>query len=193
MSLKDLHDAFFLLVSPISKYASHIRFPPTKRFCSDLACIDKLGQPGVLLSRKRGEVGNLFIPGYWKHAAFLTDDGTVIEAVTTGVREIPLKDFVSDKDFVALYSLNFIDSERLKNAFSAARLQIGKPYDFLFSGGVNAFYCSELISYALQVANPSGAWTNRKILWEYTTYPQDFADAKTKTTLIFDSRSLTHA
>lgn len=92
----------------------------------------------------------------WSHVAiYCHETDTVIEAVGSGVREIQLKEFLSDKrkwEFV-----EFPVNDR-KGVIEYCRSQIGMKYDFSALFGIffkrdienkNKWFCSELVNAAL--------------------------------------------
>jgi uncharacterized protein YycO len=116
----------------------------------------------VLLVRKRLKLSNVFIPGFWSHCGIVVGSH-VIDATPPRVRAIPIAEMLAGYDDVCLCRPTFPAPEASLKAASA----VGKPYDFEFEVGVNAFYCSELVTWALA---PNGTWGHRN----GTTLPEDF-------------------
>lgn len=149
-------------------------------------------EPGdVLLSRERLHLTNLFIPGFWSHAA-IWEGSYVIEAIGSGVRASGLQEFLYKKDWVMVLRANFLASTEPVTRF--AWFQVGLPYDYEFGSKVKAWYCSELVFRCLRegahrVGGPD-VFTLRKTFGVRTVTPQDFenAAAKGKFTIIADSR-----
>lgn len=106
----------------------------------------------------------------WSHCA-LVDGDTVIEAAAfRGVRERPLHDFMADATKAAVLSLPGDPGA----VIAAARSQLGKPYDWLGVAGIgfrrrwqdeDAWFCSELVAWAFEVA---GAPLFRTGYWRVT-------------------------
>jgi len=141
---------------------------------------------GVLLSRKKGEASNLFISGFYKHTALVTDKKSIFEAVSTGgVRKSLLK-FLLDKDYVAYLEPSFTDE---KGMLLAARNHVnflGLPYDYFFEEDDRAIYCSEAVvdCYTGQVPADFG----KMVLGEKTYYPDAFYVRNDLWTLKWESK-----
>ena len=144
-----------------------------------------VAKPGyVIISRTKFNASNLTIPGFWKHAAFVLDDSSVIEAIGTGVQVTALSDFILTCDYYAVLKPNFADQQRRERAVGFAAPLEGLPYDgeFCFTLSNNTeFFCSEIIwwSYEKTYDGPGefSPFTPKKILGKYTILPQDFANA----------------
>jgi cell wall-associated NlpC family hydrolase len=177
---------FILHVSvPLTKWIGtlHAPFSRKKLSAKDYREIKLLAKPGyVLLSRARGEFSNLFIPGHWSHAAILADNEKVVEATYHGVVETDLIDFVLKKDYVALMEPTFASESIRETSGVFALSYIGKPYDFMFDSGVDAFYCSELVYQCYQDAYfpLNSPFTKRENMGVLTVVPEDFWLAKKK-------------
>lgn len=138
---------------PVSKFTGRAFDPFVTRWI-DLAEAQaakaELCRPGlVLVSRKRLELTNLFIPGHYKHAAIVSPvTGVVVEAVGIGVTDTTLDDFLADKDEVLALEPLFCDHPtHMAEAAKWAYDQIGSSYNYSFSPyaqGVKSFWCSEL-------------------------------------------------
>jgi len=149
---------------------------------ADCLKIADLAEPGdVLLSQNEGELSNIFIPGFWKHAAVYTGKYEVTEAIGKGVSRCHLIDFAMKKDFVSLWRPLFASKEQRKNAAEAAKLEIGRPYDYEFQSGNKAFYCSELVYSAYDVAmGGKSPFEMRPRYGIMTVTPMDIARADKK-------------
>jgi hypothetical protein len=135
--------------------------PVVDRAVSDLwtAEVSSQGTNGDwLLSRSYYLVGDAiskFTRGEdFSHAAIYdADKKTVIEAVGSGVREIDLEEFLHRNHHIALVRPNNMTPADRKAALERARSQLGKPFDnagMLGFDDPQAFYCSELVSWASQ-------------------------------------------
>lgn len=135
------------IVRFFSKMIAKIHAPFSVKYVSglDFDVISKCCLPGdILLSRTRGELGNLFIKGYWKHAAIVKDADTVVEAVTKGVVITHMFDFLRTKDSVALLRASIPEDVRKQIADEAISF-VGCDYDFEFQKNDPEYYCSELV------------------------------------------------
>jgi len=75
----------------------------------------------------------------------------IIEAIDTGVREIPLERLMKRTDDVMIVRANVSDAERAR-AVERARSKIGTPYDTRGLFGIqdpDKFYCSELVLWSI--------------------------------------------
>ncbi len=83
------------------------------------------------------------------HAAlFDKASGQVIEAVASGVRKRPLRDFVHSVHRLLIIRPKWWTDKRGVRAVRAAAKLVGKPYDFLGTvggGSKDRYYCSELV------------------------------------------------
>lgn len=139
-------------VSAFSRGLSKVYFPFSRKLITaeQFRDIELLCQPGdVLLTRTRGEVSNVFIPGFWSHVALVKDKHSVIEAITSGVQQTDLAEFCFRRDYIQLLQPQFNKATRGLSAVFAESA-VGKEYDYRFQGDTEAFYCSELVfwSYA---------------------------------------------
>lgn len=169
---------------PITKFLGklHAPFSHTLTSFHDVEEAKKVVKPGmVLLSRSRGEFSNLFIPGFFTHAAIYCGNNDVIEAVGEGVRLTNLFDFVYHHDYVAILDPLFIDRTQKEQAANFAYDIIGCEYDYLFEPSNKAFYCSEAVLYVIQKASGNiYTFTKRQTLGVETVTPSDFWRAKNK-------------
>jgi uncharacterized protein YycO len=170
------------LVGSISPIVAKIHSPWShkKITAKDYRSFTGLGLPAgtVLLSRTDGEFGNLFIPGFWGHAAIYDGDRTVVEAVGAGVVETDLVEFLMKKDYVRALVPTFASREQMDAAYRRARTQKGKPYDYRFqTSDVSSWYCSELIQWAYVKEVPGMEFASRETLGVVTVTPEDLAKA----------------
>lgn len=145
----------------------------------------------VLVTRKRFELSNLFIPGYYTHAALYLvrgDHHQIIEVTTKGIDTTSLANFLFSKDYVALLRPKFIrNKHEQQKIIDYAVSYKGRPYDFYFEKGEDSFYCSELIWRVLRKACPTfRSFKAKKYLGIETIVPQDFRDAKMYFELILE-------
>jgi uncharacterized protein YycO len=139
---------------PVAQVISKLHAPFSRKLINGemFRIVKHLMQPGdILLSRTRGEFGNFFIPGFWKHVAIVGKDGKIVEAVTAGVHRTNLFDFMRAKDYVALVRPMVDGVVREAAAFHALNY-VGAGYDFEFEARDKEFYCSELVARAYKDA-----------------------------------------
>lgn len=178
------------LALPISKAIAKVHAPWNKKKITGVHLLSILPflRPGaVLITRVNGELANLFIPGFYKHAAIVGShdssgdirDIYVIEATTHGVKKTDLITFMTAKDSVALLYPCFCDSMAMLAASDICQRQTGMAYDFKFEPNNNAFYCSELIqwAYADAISPDTVVFTKRKSLGIDTVLPVDFINS----------------
>lgn len=188
---------------PFTKVMGQLHMPFTHRRMSHRHYYDLESRikPGtVLVTRCRGELSNLFIPGEFTHAAIYGGEQAVFfggrrlmvpivfEAIGEGVVATPLASFVLTKDRIMALEPKFCDQAGMDAAVKAALGHIGLPYDFLFSNDHKAFYCSELVfrSYREAVGDQM-KFVEREILGIATIAPADFVNAKDHWTVAWDS------
>lgn len=97
----------------------------------------------------------MFIPGPLDHAIIVTTTKTVMEAVGDkyengknigGVREVPLRGFLTKKDEFVVIRPVYINNEDInKRAAAHSRIFKGCNYDYQFRMDNENVYCSELV------------------------------------------------
>lgn len=96
----------------------------------------ELLEPGdILITRHQDALTNLFLPGFWPHAALFVgklgnDQGEVVEARKDGVRLRTLKDTLSVDAFLVLRAK--LGASIRECAAERALTHVGKLYDFAF-------------------------------------------------------------
>ena len=181
---------------PVSKAVGKMHAPFSHKEVTGKHVYDiepHLGPGMVLLSYIRGEVSNLAIPGEFTHAAMVVSDKEVIEASGAGVQKKDLITFMTSKDRVALLHPKFCGAVHMSLALKYAEGCLGAPYDFVFTPGNKAFYCSELIQHAYEQTTAPGTkviFTRRTSLGIATVLPVDFYLAKEKWALVWDSKKV---
>lgn len=172
--------------SPVTPIIGKIEIPAKRRLGDqDARAFDLAGLlPGtVLLSRKRLQLSNLFIPGEWKHAAIycgaVGDEG-VIEAVYPKTDRVDAADWVLHQDYVLALEPKFCGPHVMRHAADIALTLEGSDYDLAFeSGAVNrAFYCAEVVWFAYEQAlrkiGRESPFTPRLTMGVPTVCPDDF-------------------
>lgn len=184
---------FYLLklAAPVMRFLSKLHFPEpavSAEFYYDMW--DTL-QPGdVLLSTEDSHFAtNVLSPGFWAHAAIYCGETkfskeTVVEAIGTGVMAVPLVKWALVKDHICVLRFKGITPELGLAAAQEALKHVGEPYDYQFSGGNSAWYCSEIVwfshwrtSFASGLVKPMEL---RNTFNVDTITPEDYFKATTK-------------
>ena len=176
--------------TPVSRAIGKLHFSPSHRMFKAEhydKLLNKIELGDVILSRMKGEFNNLFIPGYWTHAAIFIGVNQVVEAVDPRIVCTHLMDFCFSKDDITLMRYKEIDFEMRKKIRENALNLIGKPYDFQFCPANDAFFCSELVAHVLNISGIKQEFAKRETLGVLTVTPQDFAEAQTKFTQVYYS------
>ena len=87
------------------------------------------------------------------------EKGTVIEAVSAGIREIPLAEFIERNHYVVLVRPANMSAGDQREALDRARGKLGEKFDVGGMFGIDhqdRFYCSELVYWASQTESRSG-------------------------------------
>jgi uncharacterized protein YycO len=137
----------------------------------------------ILISREAWHFTNLFIPGFWSHAA-IYGQGQVVEAVAPKVQIVDFRDWVIEKhNWCVLRPVGGINGDK---AFQFANLQIGTLYDYRFSKNNGLFFCSELVYDAWDAVSSWGidVFTKRLTMGEWTVTPDDYYGAAQKAKLL---------
>ena len=170
------------ILEPVIRFIGRVHAPFTHKLVTgdhylELRKIIKPG--GVLLSRTRGELTNVLIPGYWKHAALALSRDHVIEAIGKGVATQSLPSFMLKKDYVAYYEPAFTGEDGMRGAAEKAKAWLGLPYDYHFYEGDEAFYCGELVvdAYAHTVERGPTSYHGVKIVGEKFFSPDTIAQS----------------
>lgn len=170
------------ILATIAAWVSRIRRPETLINDAHVADLKtKLVNGDVLVSAIKYEFSNLFLPGFYSHAA-LYIDGLVYEAVTTGVRVSTLEYFCFKKDGVAILRLQGPDwtREQLDLMKEFCEDQVGEPYDYSFDWGAQEkWYCSKLVLFAFKIASPenTGAIDTMKVLGDTQVSPHNLVES----------------
>ncbi len=92
----------------------------------------KLKPGDVFVTRHDDAVSNLFLPGFWPHAAFWlgADDHDILEAKKDGVLFRPLNETLEVDAFLVLRPK--LSEADMSSAIQRARSHAGKLYDFIF-------------------------------------------------------------
>lgn len=161
-------------MQPVAAFFGQVGLPDRFITGEDYLKISEILEPGmVFLSRKKGELTNWLIPGYWTHAALYAGDGYIIESIGKGVRKIDLISFMLTKDALCLYKPLFCDYSHMVQATAYAHSSVGMPYDFMFESNNKAFYCSELVFECYNQVVEALPLKRREIWDELVYLPED--------------------
>ena len=109
-------------------------------------------RPGdVFITRHDDALSNLFLPGFWPHAALLTGrpEGDFLEARKDGVKWREAADTLAVDAFVVLRPP--LAAEAIDAALARASSHAGKPYDFAFDfRRSDRLACTEVVYRAYQ-------------------------------------------
>lgn len=162
MSVENIKWAFLWLLIPIQKFLQ--RVGNQESFVTEeqvLKALRILRAGDILLSYESGRPTSWFIKGYYDHAAIVTSDRYVVEAVgdkferqgrrrvnVGGVRKVHLRDWLSKKDSFAIIRPIYRTKDDKKINFLASETSLyyqGLGYDYYFSKNNHKVYCSELV------------------------------------------------
>lgn len=125
-------------------------------------------QPGdVIITRHDEAMSNLFLPGFWPHAALYIGSqeqrsqlgidepalagAEVVEAKKDGVKLRPLQETLSVDAFVILRPQ--LSAEKVRAAICSAMSHVGKRYDFVFDfRQADRLACTEVVYRSYQAA-----------------------------------------
>jgi hypothetical protein len=207
--LSKIRYIIFYIIHPFLVLSGEISVPWSIKKCNGLTYYKfmKLNpNPGLIfLSRINGELTDLEIPGFWKHAFLyigrksLTSVNShyVIEAIGKGVSYTDLISSITSKDyFIVLECIHPKSAEINKYVVEYASKEIGTTYDYYLSLKQGTYYCSKLVWFSYDYAckklcipsffNPSSE------LGIPTLSPSDIPDMLLKTghfKIFFDSRN----
>lgn len=108
----------------------------------------------IILTVGKSPFSGVFIPGLVKHAAIVNSyhHPKVVEAISGGVVETNLYDFLKNKIIFYLVRPKFANNYVTERAAKEAEDRIGLPYDNIFSFDNDRVYCSELVYLAYKQA-----------------------------------------
>jgi hypothetical protein len=116
----------------------------------------KLRKGDICLWGNLRELSALLIKGPVTHSSIYVGRKKFIEAVGDGVHlETMHHLFITYDTLIILRIPRDVGrrKKKIKDAIKFAKEQIGKPYDFDFTGTKGKFFCTELVNYAYKKAN----------------------------------------
>lgn len=186
---------FLKAIRPLVIWWGGLHFPWThKKITGDQYYLWRdLISPGcVLLTRTKGEFSNFINPSPVPHGALYTGGDRikyVIEALGKGVVYNNLVTFMTTKDVFIIVRPKFGNSDQLAGVCQAAEVYQGKPYDYLFEKGDEAFYCFELVIKAFNDIFPNKIFKCKEIVKGKRIYDADtFLDDPENWEVVLDSR-----
>lgn len=162
---------------PTQKLMQRIHPPePLTTVDMALSAERKIREGDILVSREAWHFTNMFIPGFWSHAAIVSGEKKVIEAVAPRVRRESFVDWVIRKNFWAVLRPTPWGDVPAKQASLRAMDLVGLDYDYIFDYTNKSFYCSELVYFCYD--DTEAAWshtfTKRDTFGVRTVTPDDF-------------------
>lgn len=163
-----LNNSLSKVVENLGRTVSEIQLPAEKRVSAELRNrMLKLLEPGdILITRHDTALTNLFLPGFWPHAALFvgnehqrnqmqvqidperckrwSGDACVLEALKDGVRFRPISQTLAVDNFVVIRPN--LGRDKIANAIERVCLHEGKLYNFDFDFfSSDRLVCSEVI------------------------------------------------
>ena len=177
---------------PIQKTMQKLHPPYAQTTVKQAEDVMKSMLPGdILVSREAWHFTNLFIPGFWSHAA-IYGNGEVVESVAPAVQVVDWRDWVIEKHNWAVLRPNQSDNTSGRDAFIYAKTTKGRLYDYRFQNDNSQFFCSELVYDAWETNSlwAQDTFVKRKTFGQWTVTPDDFYNAakRNKFTLVYEHR-----
>jgi hypothetical protein len=180
--------SLILLLNPFIRLANKINWRFGRSYKCGRAHVDAirplLTSGMLVLTHKNYELTNLFISGYWTHAAMVTSADTVVEAISQGVVTKSAETFFATVDDFLILKPRFCSQESMRTAGDQAAEYVGYPYNYTFRPDEDSVYCSELIfrAYAKTPEWRRIDRTSAKGILEYNNggilLPHSFSEAK---------------
>jgi hypothetical protein len=152
----------------------HIKCEKHEITKEDIENIIRLVKPGdTIYSRNHLTLTNLFIPGWYKHAAMISSCGGVYEAVDPVCTETPLRTFLEHHCYVALMRDENLMPEETWRLTTAASKFLHWGYDYQLWLTNKKVYCIELLGLAYKKAFGFNPIPCRKVWGVDTMFPDD--------------------
>lgn len=183
-----LHKTITILSKIISKiYSPGARH---KMIYENVAEMLSILQPGdLILTRTRGELATLLIPGFWKHASIYVGNERIIDAVTAGVSERWLADLIMKTDNVVILRPPLTEDEQFQ-MISYCYSMVGTPYDFAINIDTRAkIYCSELCYLSINYAKQANYIELQESMGINTVTPDQLYEMTDKLENIYEKRT----
>lgn len=154
---KKIKDKILRKVWPLVKTIAHLFEDRSKQNITQddwLRLISELKTGDVILTIGKSPFSGALIPGRVKHASIVNNfhPPTIVEAISAGVMETKLYDFLKNKIIFYLVRPKFARPPVMDVAAREARSKVGLPYDNIFSFKNDRIYCSELVYLAYKQA-----------------------------------------
>jgi len=179
------------LVVRVAKTVGVLHLPYTHKLIHwcDVQIMLTLAKEGdIILSRKKGELTNYLIPGFWKHAMIFDGKFEVIEAVLPKVKRSWIPDVTLTVDHLALLRIPMtVEEIDIFMVYVYSRIDIN--YDLkLQLTDVKEDFCSEIVFHAGNKAKSKDYFKPRKRLGFDSFTPDDIYKARKKIELIWEKK-----
>jgi len=142
----------------------------------------------IILTRTRGEMSTLTIPGQWKHSAIYIGDKKILHAISPCVTKAYLADLIMKTDYFAVMRMKDMTEEEGKAIAGYALKYLGRDYDFgLQIWDEDEMYCSEIVFHSVNSVREN--YIELRYRMGYPTFtPNDNYKARKKFDLITELR-----
>lgn len=123
---------------------------------------------------------SFFIPDVVTHSLLYIGDDTMVHSEADGVEKMGLDVLPTEYDSMAVIRPRITDEQRSLVTVRALEL-VGKPYDFWFSEGTKALYCTEVLTESFSAVQFDVGFSehdSRRWIFKGVRRPVDFAYAK---------------
>jgi uncharacterized protein YycO len=164
-----------MAIQPLTWLIGKIKLPCKHEVTeTDVETLLNLMQPGdILVSKTHQNLSNIFIPGFYKHAAIVSSYATIVEAVDPCVQEVIAKKWIEDHCYVVLLRDESLSPEQRWRLTTESKKFLKYPYDYQLWPGNKDLYCIELVRAAFIAAFGKNPIPSRKVWGVDTMYPDD--------------------